>query len=242
MKTKEYYDKESKIYDKKRFSTPMGRWIDKIEKEMVLKNLTGWTALELCSGTGRYANYLTEKGFTYTGIDNSKGMIKKAKEKNKNGDFILKDVKDIKKLKKQYDNIFVARAIKFWDNPQKVINDSYELLTNHGQLILCFQNKDWYLNKILMDREQEKQDKHPYLRTHSVGTEKYYYDIEIETMMLKAGFKNITTKHYFHLIGYVIIKDFIPKILQHPIVWLFKTFDNKLNIGYRTCMVGEKEK
>ena len=161
MDTKKYYKEESKIYDLKRFTSPVGKHIDNVEKSIVFKNLKGKNVLELCCGTGRFATYLANKGFKYYGIDFSQPMLDEAISKNKikgNVTFKRLDVKDLGTLTPNtFNSIFTARAIKFWQNPQQVIDDCYNLLKDGGRIILCFQSKDKSLVRGKM----------------KVGTEKY---------------------------------------------------------------------
>jgi len=243
--TEEYYQEESKKYDQKRFCSPIGKYIDDIEKLMVLKNLKKGNVLELCCGTGRFASYLFKKGFNYTGVDFSVGMLSKAKAKNKecNVRFIRSDVKDLRKKIKQesFDNIFVARAVKFWQDPKQVINDSYRLLKKNGKLILCFQAKDKSLSRILYKLSQKTQDKHIFLRSYKVGTEKYYHSKQITNMMKNAGFKIIKKRCYFNFFAYTCFMKRLDPLSQKLLAKFFRIFDNHLNFGWRTVIVGVKK-
>lgn len=243
--TKDYYEIESKKYDKKRFHSPIGEYIDDIEKLMVLKNLKKGNVLELCCGTGRFATYLYKKGFKYVGVDFSKSMLDKAKKKNKGTKGLIFKIFDVKDLGKKmprnsFDNIFVARAVKFWQNPQQVINDSYKLLRKDGKIILCFQAKDRSLSCILMRLSKKIQDKIVILRSHTVGTEKYYHSKEIIKMLKKAGFKIVDKHHYFNFVGYTwFMRNFGVKI-QRLLAIFFRKFDNHFNFGWRTVIVAKK--
>ncbi len=242
--TMHYYQEESKKYDKKRFESPIGAYIDSVEKWMVLKNLRKEKVLELCCGTGRFAGFLSKKGFKYFGVDFSKNMLEKAKIKNKghkNIKFKLLDVKNLGKMPHNYfDNIFVARAIKFWQNPQQVIDDSYKLLRSNGRLILCFQSKDKSLSGFLMRLSRKIQDKFPILRSHKVGTEKYYYSKEIARFAKKAGFRVVSQKSYFNFFAYTWFMRNLGFGLQKLLAGFFRTFDNHFNFGWRRVIVCEK--
>jgi ubiquinone/menaquinone biosynthesis C-methylase UbiE len=244
--TEDYYQIESDKYDKKRFVSPIGQYIDDIEKLMVLKNLKPGNVLELCCGTGRFATFLCKKGHPYSGVDFTKNMLDQAKEKNKDCKeltFKLLDVKDLGKElpHNSFDNIFVARAIKFWQTPQQVIDDSYKLLKEEGRIVLCFQGKDRSLSGILMNLNQKTQDKHIFLRSHKVGTEKYYDSKEIIKMMKESGFKIVSKHSYFNFAAYTWFMQKFGRIPQKILARFFRIFDNHFNYGWRTVIVGVKK-
>jgi len=77
------YDHEAADYDETRFKNGMGRHLDYMHKK-ILESLiisSGKLVLEAGVGTGRFATWLAKKGFRVIGIDISKEMLKKTKEK-----------------------------------------------------------------------------------------------------------------------------------------------------------------
>ena len=82
--TLEFYEEEAEIYDKVRFTSPVGKLADAIQKEIVLK-LCDFDdkslILDVGTGTGRFAIELAKKGAIVIGLDPSKSMIQMAKSK-----------------------------------------------------------------------------------------------------------------------------------------------------------------
>jgi ubiquinone/menaquinone biosynthesis C-methylase UbiE len=83
MSEKAEYDSQAADYDQSRFTDSMGRHLDKMHKRILdeLIDSSGKRLLEAGVGTGRFATWLAKKGFEVIGIDLSREMLKKAKEK-----------------------------------------------------------------------------------------------------------------------------------------------------------------
>jgi ubiquinone/menaquinone biosynthesis C-methylase UbiE len=77
------YDGEASSYDESRFSNKLGQHLDYMHKKILgsFINSSGKLVLEAGVGTGRFATWLAKKGFEVIGIDLSREMLKKAKEK-----------------------------------------------------------------------------------------------------------------------------------------------------------------
>ena len=137
-KVKQCYDDEATLYDEKRFTSIIGWYVDEEETKAVLDNLVGKDVLELCCGTGRFSVKVEKLNKNYTGIDFSEKMLEQARKKSDSAKFICMNVNDISKLNKKFDTIFAVRAIKFWDDPERVVKDCHLLLRDKGRLILLF--------------------------------------------------------------------------------------------------------
>jgi len=77
------YDSQAADYDQTRFTDDMGRHLDCMHKKILrgLIDSSSKRLLEAGVGTGRFATWLAKNGFEVVGIDLSKEMLKKAKEK-----------------------------------------------------------------------------------------------------------------------------------------------------------------
>jgi ubiquinone/menaquinone biosynthesis C-methylase UbiE len=98
MNDKAEYDSQAADYDKSRFRDDVGRHLDCMHKK-ILRNLIDSSSkrlLEAGVGTGRFATWLAKNGFDVVGVDISREMLKKAKEKktrlNVDVDLIRADV------------------------------------------------------------------------------------------------------------------------------------------------------
>lgn len=211
-RVKYIYDLESSHYDFVRFQNPLGEYINKYEQDLVLNQVKGKT-LELCCGTGRFAEHIKE----YCGIDFSSEMLKRAKEKNPEKKFILLDVNRLNIIEDGFNTIFCVRAVKFWQNPEETLRQCYKLLNKDGKLILHFRHKNLLT---IIANIISKLMRHKKLlgnATIGVGNEKMYYLRDIRQYCELAGFRIISYKFYFNPLFslFNIAKDnnFLTKIL-----------------------------
>ena len=81
----EFYEGEAEIYDEVRYTSPVGKLIDIMQKAIVLK-LCDFNdknfVLDVGTGTGRFAIKLAKNGATVIGLDPSKSMVDLAKKKS----------------------------------------------------------------------------------------------------------------------------------------------------------------
>jgi ubiquinone/menaquinone biosynthesis C-methylase UbiE len=77
------YDHEAANYDKSRFSDDFGAHLDNMHKTILdsFMDPSANTVLEVGIGTGRFGIWLAKKGFNVIGMDISRKMLKKTKEK-----------------------------------------------------------------------------------------------------------------------------------------------------------------
>lgn len=131
MKGKEWYqaDDVADEYDSKRFSRG-GRLIDHREKQAVLdavgpvedKNI-----LEIACGTGRFTVMLAERGANIVGLDISRAMMTKGREKARRADvadrieFLRGDAARLPFPDDHFDAVFAMRFFHLADTPAKFL-------------------------------------------------------------------------------------------------------------------------
>jgi ubiquinone/menaquinone biosynthesis C-methylase UbiE len=74
----DFYEWEAETYDEKRWSTPSGRYVNAVQKGIVLdwvNELSGQKVLDVATGTGRFALEFAKRGAAVTVIDSSKSML-----------------------------------------------------------------------------------------------------------------------------------------------------------------------
>ncbi len=71
----EDYDQISPDYDRMRFGTHGGKYVEMKEQEFVARMIGGSSVLEVGTATGRFAVSLTKRGAEYTGVDLSQRMF-----------------------------------------------------------------------------------------------------------------------------------------------------------------------
>ena len=94
--------------------------------------------LELCCGTGNVANIISNRGYNVVGLDGSEEMIKKAKTKNHNVEFVVGDARNFKLNKKFQAVTCLFDSINHMleeNDVLKVFQSVYEHLDNNGIFI-----------------------------------------------------------------------------------------------------------
>jgi len=89
------YDRFAWIYNKHWAEISL-QWLPLVERLVLEEIPAGCNILDLCCGTGNFANLLSEKGYRVTGIDASEEMLKRARENAFNTEFLLEDARSFK--------------------------------------------------------------------------------------------------------------------------------------------------
>lgn len=114
------YEKEVDFYDK------------------ILKKYNCKTILEVGCGCGHRGQYFIKKGYDYTGLDISKGMLKIAKKKYPKIKFLKGDIMNIK-IKRKFDAIlFLGKGSVYLNENKDVINalQSIKKIIKKGLVII----------------------------------------------------------------------------------------------------------
>lgn len=161
-------------------------WINLLSNQVGSRKTVDF--LDLGCGTGRFSIPIADKlGFSVTGVDNSKEMLLKAKEKS--GKLQIKwDLENAGSLSyadKSFDVVFISHLLHHVENPRKVLEECYRVLRTGGLVI----NRYGAMENIMDDPEHQffpetiEIDK---TRTPSVE--------QVENWLRKAGFTNISSK------------------------------------------------
>ncbi len=75
------YDENVKSYDKVRFGTVGGQYVNQAEQDFVASLIGGSRVLEVGTATGRFAVTLIKRGAEYTGVDISQEMLRATYER-----------------------------------------------------------------------------------------------------------------------------------------------------------------
>ena len=90
-KTNKGYDGFSTIYDK--FWGDWSLAMAPLIQQMLLSRIVeGGRVMDLCCGTGQFAEVLVEKGYAVTGVDSSVGMLEVARARVPSANFVVADM------------------------------------------------------------------------------------------------------------------------------------------------------
>ncbi|MCK5764219.1 MAG: methyltransferase domain-containing protein, partial [Clostridiales bacterium] len=113
------FDKEAMTYDDW-YKTKLGSFVDEVETACIFNMLDfprGSKILDVGCGSGNYSIKLAELGYEVTGVDMSKEMLKKAKEKAESGnikiDFREMNVYELDFDDESFDAVFSITAFEF---------------------------------------------------------------------------------------------------------------------------------
>ncbi len=122
------------------YDTPIGRAIDRIEKEVIenyLKLVSGSKVLELGCGTGHWSEFLSEMGFHVTATDISEAMLSLAtRKKIERVSFQQADASNLPFDNESFETIVSITMLEFTGNIPKVMDEIYRVLKPGGRLIL----------------------------------------------------------------------------------------------------------
>ena len=170
------YEESAAGYDKLRFGTLGGQYVNTREQEFVASIIKGSRVLEVGTATGRFAASLTQRGAEYVGVDLSQKMLRTTFERtNHSSSLIQMDASQLG-FRSDFDYVLCIRTFHFLQKPVEALQGMLRALKPGGEALVTFET-DNFLRRFLV--------------FFGIGTsEQYYYKIsDVEDMFLKAGFK-----------------------------------------------------
>jgi len=169
------YDLNVSNYDKVRFGTLGGLYVDKKEQEFVASIIKASRVLEVGTATGMFAASLTRRGAEYTGVDLSRKMLQTTYERTNHSASLLQMDASQLGFRSHFDYVLCIRTFHFLQKPVEALQGMFSALKPGGECLVTFET-DNFLRRFLL--------------FFSIGTsEQYYYKIsDVEDMFLKAGF------------------------------------------------------
>ena len=184
------WNNRAKNYDKQMYN--FFRFMQK--KVISLLELEGnIRMLDIGCGTGwavRYASQLCTENGEFYGLDISPIMIEKAKEHSlgyKNVYFINADSETMPFEDNFFNFIICTNSFHHYENPIKVLNEIYRILTPNGKIYIMDPSADITLIKILDSIVRRKEAAHV----------KFYNTKEYKSFFEKSNIKYIESKTVF---------------------------------------------
>lgn len=194
--------------------------------------------LDLACGSGNYTLELAKKGYELYAVDLDKAMMEKLKEKAENEFLNIKmeaaDMRDVKKeLNENFNTIFCIgnSLVHLTDKVeiQNLINDLYNMLYEHGNLIIQIINYDRILkhNVRSLPPIENKEAGVSFVRNYEINEENsvVYFNTELN---IKEGNEIKTYKNSVPL--FPLQSDELTSLLQKAgfkHIELFGSFDKK---------------
>lgn len=166
------YDKESLFYYPTRFSTGGGKYIDLIEKKLLVRYGKGPSLFEIGTATGRFIGFVEITGWDYTGIDISEQMLRLSK--NNGCKLVQGDAEEIPLRSDIFDTVICLHTFHFLPNPLACIRESQRVLKSGGLLVLIFETDNWLRRMAI--------------RTNIFESDQYYFKTqEVSGMIASCG-------------------------------------------------------
>jgi ubiquinone/menaquinone biosynthesis C-methylase UbiE len=135
------YNRESIVYNLKRFSNKGGRYIDVTEKRLLSTYARGRTLLEIGVATGRFVPFVHSMGWNYTGVDISPRMLHHSRHLD--GQLVLADGEQPPFKDSSFDSVICLHTFHFLPHPLACLREWHRLLKPDGVLILIFEMDTW---------------------------------------------------------------------------------------------------
>lgn len=122
--------------------------------------------LDIGCGTGNYTNLIHRitKSRVY-GMDMSEGMLEKAKEKNKNINFIIGSAEDIPLQDSHFDFVYMTDVIHHVPNIEKMFCEIYRILKKGGKVCIATQSYNQidlrYMTEFFPDTAAQDKGRYP---------------------------------------------------------------------------------
>lgn len=131
------YSKIAKKYDK----NPLrGKTVDFEIKQILEHNNNPITVLDLACGTGNYlkvqSDFYKDENITWAGMDKSEEMLKFAKEKNSDIQFIHGSIDISGSMEKKFDYIRNEFAFHHFENKEAAVKNIKKMLKQNGTYIM----------------------------------------------------------------------------------------------------------
>lgn len=194
-------------YDKIGTDYNLTRKADKHLTEQLLQHLkpikTG-KYLDIGCGTGNYTIELNKKGFQFIGIDPSKQMLEKAKQKSKEIDWIIGSSENVELPSNYVDGIIGTLTIHHWDSLKAGFSELSKVLKPNGRIVIFTstpkQMEGYWLNHYFPKMLSDSIAQMPTMESirdaisdsaiELIETQKYFVKPDLQDQFLYCGKQN----------------------------------------------------
>ena len=136
-----HYDREVRIYERRRFSGIGGELFSNLEKEHATTWLKKCSVLQIGTATGRFTEFLPSQGFEYCGIEISRNMARHAAKRcaGSEAQVIMGDGENLPFKSSSFENVLSVRSFHFIPAPNSFLKDAFRVLVPGGRLVVSFE-------------------------------------------------------------------------------------------------------
>lgn len=197
----ELYKKTANKYDKDRFSSKIGQWVDSCQKCIIrslLMDITRKRVLEIGSGTGRITELLVQLGGNVTAMEPAEAMIEVARnrfvEKQlQQPKFVLGAIENYNSNSESYDFIVSVNVFGHLLDPFLFFEKCRALLSPQGKILFNFPSlrSPYILGGFMVNARKRALQYKVY--SH------WYWPSTIEKILNKTGFKILNQAGHLYL-------------------------------------------
>lgn len=150
------------------YDTKLGNFVDEVETELAFSLFTpepGTGVIDVGCGTGNFSIKLARKGLEVVGVDVSRPMLKKAREKVEKLDenleisFQRMDAKDLDFPEASFDNAFSMATIEFIPDEEKkeFVQEMLRIVKPEGKVLIGTITADSEWGEMYKERAKSKE-------------------------------------------------------------------------------------
>jgi ubiquinone/menaquinone biosynthesis C-methylase UbiE len=147
--TVDFYEQDSKVYDRSRFQDSKGVQVNRVQQAIVKElcsDIKSKKVLELAVGTGRFTKTMVSRGADLVGLDSSISMLRITRKKcsiakvAKMPSLIRADATKLPFRADVFDYVLCINALNHMPNYTDAIQESSRVLKSSGSFVFNFPN------------------------------------------------------------------------------------------------------
>lgn len=192
-KVQKHYDEVAEIYDR-RYDREQGRqYYDHISRQVLGCLKEGAFILDIGCGTGLFMERYLSRGGAAVGIDISRGMIRRARDRCPMSEFVVGDGQSLPFAGGTFDAVASLLAFSYVREPERMLSEVFRVLKPGGRLALCTLGRNMLTSMVpALYRIGEL------IEVKGIGVgdfgERYYTEEEMMALLEGAGFCGVTVR------------------------------------------------
>jgi ubiquinone/menaquinone biosynthesis C-methylase UbiE len=235
-KVQAHYDEVAAVYDRRYGMGKGSQYYAHLTRQVLSSLGTSGLLLDIGCGTGLFLSRYLTYGGEAVGIDLSRGMVARARERLRESDFLVGTAEALPFRDNTFDAVASLLTFSYIHRPEEMIADVYRILRPGGRFALCTLGKNLFTSVVpALYWLGEKME----LRKIGVGDfdEHYYTEEEMADLLECAGFAEVSVRRCSFAHASLASPFFRIARKVEPFV------EEKLPyLAYNLCASGEKPK
>lgn len=192
-KVQQHYDEMAEVYDS-RYDHRRGRaYYSHISRHVMSHLPRRGKLLDVGCGTGLFVYRYTSQGGSAVGLDISRGMITRARARNRSADFGAGNAEMLPFRDESFDAVASLLAFSYLKNPEQMLKEAWRVLAPGGTLAICTLGRNFLTSGLPAVYSLGEA-----MRIRQVGVgafgERYYTPGEMIALLESAGFCDVSAR------------------------------------------------